>query len=242
MASPVPLLNDKHANLKLVESGDYTRYKDQHLIPIVFQDFFTLSAEFPLVFVTNKSGDFIPVALMGLREKQNLYCQTDQWKARVVPLSFGTAPFAIAPADKEGDQFAVLIDEESPQLSDSEGEALFNENGDRSEYLEQRIESIVNVAQQSTQTAAICKMLAEKNLLATQQLQLRHREDGTIYNIDGIYTVSEEALNESSDEEFLDLRAKRMLPLIYCHLASLQQLRRISEMQYEADKASGTSS
>ena len=50
MASPVALQNDKHRNLKITESGDYARYKDQHLIPIISQDFFTLCAEFPVVF------------------------------------------------------------------------------------------------------------------------------------------------------------------------------------------------
>ena len=75
MASPVALQNDKHRNLKITESGDYARYKDQHLIPIIGPDFFTLGAEFPVVFVKDGSGEqFVPVAIMGLREGQNLYC------------------------------------------------------------------------------------------------------------------------------------------------------------------------
>jgi|TARA_B110000483_G_C18169656_1_gene532772 hypothetical protein len=240
MSSPVLMQNDKHANLKATHSGDYTRYKERHLIPIVAQDFFNLASEFPLVFVKNgDSGDFIPVAVMSLREGQNLYCATDQWQALVVPLSFSNAPFSIARTDAEGDQFAVLIDEDSPMLSETEGEPLFKEGGEKTDYLEQRIDSIVHVSQQVQQTQAICKLLVEKNLLTTSQIQLQHRPDGRTYNIDGIYTVNETVLNELTDAEFLELRDKGLIAMICAHLSSLQQLRRISQMQYEADKAAG---
>ncbi|MFT4887927.1 MAG: hypothetical protein ACJAY7_001171 [Pseudohongiellaceae bacterium] len=240
MSSPVPLQNDKHANLKTTQSGDYTRHKERHLIPIIAQDFFTLAAEFPVVFVkNNEAGEFIPVAVMSLREGQNLYCATEEWQAQVVPLSFNNAPFSIARTDPEGEQFVVLIDEESPMLGETDGEPLFKEGGEKTEYLEKRIESLLHVAQQVQQTQAICKLFEEKNLFTTNQVQLQHRPDGKTYNIDGIYTINETALNELSDEDVLELRSKGLLSMIYAHLTSLQQLRRLSKMQYEADKAAG---
>lgn len=238
MSSPVPLKKDKHAKLKVVESGDYRRFKKNHLVPIVIQDFFTLAAEFPLVFVKiGKSEDFIPVAMMGLREGFNLYCQTEEWQARVIPVSFGNAPFTIAHADPQGEQLIVLVDEESPLLSETTGEALFNEKGERTAYFEARIESLVKVAEQTRNTQEMCKRLTEKNLLSTQTVQLQHSPDATRYNIDGIYVINEIALNELSDEDYLHLRTMGLLPLIYAHLTSLQQLRRVSERQYVADKA-----
>lgn len=238
MSSPVPLQNDKHGKLKVVESGDYRRYKANHLTPIVIQDFFTLAVEFPLVFVKiNNSEDFIPVAMMGLQQGHNLYCQTEQWQAPVIPVAFGNAPFAIARVDETSDQLIVLVDEESPLLSETTGEPLFDENGKRSAYFEARIESLVKVAEQTRNTQEFCKRLTERNLLTTQQVQLQHRPDARRYNIDGIYTVDETALNELSDEGYLELRKMGLLPVIYAHLASLQQLRRLSELQFVADKA-----
>ncbi len=240
MSRPIPLQNDKHAKLKVVESGDYTRYKGQHLYPIITQDFFTLASEFPLVFVKNSdTGDFVPVAVMGLREGHNLYCQTEEYLGLVVPVSFTNAPFSIAKMDPEGEQFAVMIDEESPLLSEETGQTLFKEDGERTEYFDKRVDSIVNVAQQTLNTQAICKDLAAKELFMTQQLQLRHRPDAPSYNIDGIYTVNEEALNALSDEDYLDLRKRGLLGMIYAHLTSLQQFRRVSKLQYESDKAAG---
>lgn len=238
MSTPVPLRKDKHAKLKVVESGDYRRYKDKHLVPIVIQDFFTLAAEFPLVFVKiGKTDEFIPVAMMGLREGQNLYCQTEVWKGQVIPVSFGNAPFTIARVDDASDQLIVLLDEESPLISETTGETLFDEKGERSTYLGARIEALMKVAEQTRNTQEMCKRLTEKKLLSTQKVQLQHRPDATRYNIDGIYVVDEIALNELSDESYLDLRKMGLLPLIYAHLTSLQQLRRVSELQYVADKA-----
>ena len=207
MSSPVALQNDKHANLKVIETGDYSRHKAQHLIPIITQDFFVLAAEFPLVFVKDSAEDrFVPVAIMGLREGANLYCQTDEWQAQVVPIRFNNPPFSMVKMDEEGDQLALLVDEESPCLSETEGRPLFKEDGERTEYLEKRIESLVQNARQTEQTEAICKLFADKDLLATQQLQLQHRPDSPTYNIDGVYTIDEKKLNELSDEDFLEFR------------------------------------
>ena len=108
MSKFVPLAKDQHANLRVIQSGDYTRFKQQNLIPIVVRDFFTLSAEFPLVFVTNQgTEEFMPVAIMGLQEGQNLYCQTEPFPAQVIPVGFGNAPFAITATDENREQFAV---------------------------------------------------------------------------------------------------------------------------------------
>lgn len=240
MSSPVPLQNDRHAKLKVVQSSDFRRYKNNHLVPVVIQDFFTLPVEFPLVFVKiNKTEDFIPVAMMGLRDGSNLYCQTEEWQASVAPMSFNNAPFGIARLDETSDQLVVLVDEESPLLGETEGEPLFDETGKRTEYFERRIEDLVKVADQTRNTKELVKRLTEKNLLHTQQIQLQHRPDGTRFNIDGVYVVDEVALNKLSDEDYLHLRRMGLLPVIYGHLASLQQLRRLSERQYLADKAAG---
>tara|TARA_B110000858_G_scaffold98198_1_gene112927 strand:+ start:5537 stop:6268 length:732 start_codon:yes stop_codon:yes gene_type:complete len=241
MVSPVVLKNDIHAKLKVIESGDYSRHKEEHLVSITAQDFFVLSSEFPLVFVKDNSQDkFIPVAIMGLKEGQNLYCQTEEWKAQVVPASFNHYPFRMIKVKEKDDQLVLVIDEDSPQLSETEGTPLFKEDGEKTEYLEKKIESLLKNAQLTAQTEEICKIFADKGLLTTQQLQLQYRQDTQRYNIDGVYVIDEEKLTALSDEDFIDLRHRALIPLIYAHLCSLQQLRKITEMQYRADMAAVT--
>mgnify|MGYP001050310562 CR=1 FL=1 len=237
MSSPVPLQSDRHANLKIATSDDYSRYKDQNLVPIVVPDFFTLAAEYPLVFVHNAvSGELAPVAMMGLKEGQNLYCQSKEWPSQLVPLSFNNGPFSIARTDTGDEQFVVLIDEESSLLSEAEGEALFAESGEKSDYLEKKIDAVIQVAQKSINTQGVCKYLSNKGLFSTQQVQLQFRPNTEKYNINGVYTINEEALNALSDADYLELRKKGLLALIYAHLVSLQQLHRILKMQYEVDR------
>ena len=237
MSKFVPLAKDQHANLRVIQSGDYTRFKQQNLIPIVVRDFFTLSAEFPLVFVTNQSTEeFMPVAIMGLQEGQNLYCQVEPFPAQVIPVGFGNAPFAITATDENREQFAVLVDEESHLLSESEGERVFTDDGDKTEYMEARIEGLVQAAQQSQQTQESRSILLKK--VYSRPSRSNYGIGQTrLYNIDGIYVVDEQKFNELSDEDFLDMRSRGLVALVYAHLTSLQQLRRISERQYVADKA-----
>ncbi len=237
MTTHVPLAKDKHAKLRVIESGDYTRYQGQNLIPIVARDFFALASEFPLVFVTNQdTEEFMPVAIMGLRDGQNLYCMQNPFPSHVVPLGFGNAPFAVAAADENREQFVVMVDEDSALLSESEGEPLFGEDGEKTEYMEARVEGLIQAAQQREQTMQVVKLLQDKGLLTTQQVQLQYRPDGQRYNIEGIYTIDEVKFNELPDEEFLELRKLGIVALVYAHLTSLQQLHRISRRQYEADK------
>jgi len=234
----VPLNQEKHANVRLIESNDFSRFKNQHLIPVIAQDVFALAAEFPIVFVKNSESDeFVMVALMGLKDNQNLFCQDTEWKSHVAPSSFTSAPLSVALIEKGSDQVVVCIDEDSPLVSQTQGESLFSEDGEKTEYLQKRIESVMRIAEQTVQTQNLCKLFATKNLLSSHQLTIKHREDAPQYLIEGIYTVDDKLLDKMPIEEFADLRKNSLLPLIYAHLTSLNQFRRLSLLQYQADMA-----
>ena len=49
MTNITPLNNVQHASLKIIDNKDFTRFKKQHLIPIVAHEFIHLASEFPLV-------------------------------------------------------------------------------------------------------------------------------------------------------------------------------------------------
>ena len=242
MANPVPLNKDKHSAYKVVESSDYSRYKNQHLIPIVAQDFYTLPSEFPLVFVKNsESGEFVAVAMMGFNNGHNIYCQTEEWATPVRPIGFTNPPFSVARVSKDGNQIAILIDESSPLISDSEGEPLFNADGEFTDYLNRRFDSVAKIAEQTVQTQAFCKHLASKKLFVTKQLTIQHHQNSPKYVIDGIYTIDEYLLKQMPLEEFDEMRQNGLLGLVYAHLTSLSQLNRLSQKQYQADSLQSAS-
>jgi len=235
MAKVVPLNKDQHSNVKLQDSRDFSRYKGSHLIPVIPQDVPRLSSEFPIVFVKDsETGQFVAVALMGLREGENLYCQDQNWAAHVVPSSFTIAPLTVARAQEKEDALVVCIDEDSELISEKEGQAIFDENGEQTDYLKKRVESVVFVTEQMQNMRSICDYFAKKKLLINKQLTVQGGKDKQQVKIDGVYTIDEEALNNLPDDEFNEIRSKGLLPLVYAHLLSLGQITRLSAKQFKA--------
>jgi len=230
----IPLNNKQHANLKIQKSNDVTRFKAQHLIPITARDFIPLSTEFPIVFVKNEeTGQFTSVAMMGIRSGVNLYCQENTWSCPVTPIGFNNAPLSLIKRSEQSDEIIVCIDEKSPFVSSETGEALFDEQGEQTEFLKQRSQALLNVAEFTVQTQEIINIFAQKKLLSSKQLNVKLVSEQESILLSGIYLIDEKAINALSTEEFEDFRTKGLLPLIYAHLASLHQITRLTIKQNE---------
>ena len=229
-----PLNNKQHANLKIQQSNDVSRFKKQHLIPITVQDFIPLSTEFPIVFVKNEeTGQFTSVAMMGIRSGINLYCQDVKWSCAVAPIGFHNAPLSLVKTSENSDEVIVCFDEKSSLISTDTGNALFDEQGQQSEFLNRKTQALLSVAEFTEQTQAIINILAQKKLLTSKQLNVKLTSEQEPVLISGIYLIDEKVLNTLSTEEFEDFRTKGLLPLIYAHLASLHQITRLTMKQNE---------
>jgi len=237
MTSIKPLHHQQHATLKVQNKNDFTRFKEQHLIPVVAQDFIPLASEFPIVFVKNtETGQFTAVAMMGIKPNINLYCQTPNWPAEVVPTSFFNYPFSLAKQNEEDDDCYVCIDTESALVNEEQGEALFDDKGEQTDYLKYRTEHLLNIAQRHEQTAGIVQYFASKKLLTLKTLNLNLGGEQKL-TLDGLYVIDEKKLDALSSEEFNELRSKGLLPLIYAHLSSMHQIARLAKKQANLDKS-----
>ena len=229
-----PLNNKQHANLKIQHANDVSRFKNQHLIPITVQDFIPLSTEFPIVFVKNEdTGQFTSVAVMGIRSGNNLYCQDVEWTCAVAPVGFHNAPLSLVKTSDNSDEVTVCFDEKSSFISTDSGEALFDEQGLQTEFLNKRIQALLSVAEFTEQTQAIIHILAQKKLLTSKQLNVKLAREAEPMLLSGIYLIDEKVLNSLPIQEFEELRSQGLLPLIYAHLASLHQITRLTIKQNE---------
>ncbi|MCK8043604.1 SapC family protein [Shewanella sp. 1CM18E] len=238
MANIVPLNFEHHLQMRINDSKDFSRFSDQHLIPVVFHEFHHLASEFPLVFVKNtETGQFIPVAMMGIKPDLNLYCQTPNWPASVYPKGFNNAPLSLVKTDNDGANVLVCVDTDSPLISsvENQGNRLFNDNKEQSDFLKKRTEALLDIAALNEQTTNVCQLLASKSLFTAKQLTVKLLNSKQPININGVYVIDEQALNQLSDEDFLSLKANGLLPLIYAHLVSLQQISRLIELQNKYD-------
>ncbi|RHW77538.1 SapC family protein [Colwellia sp. RSH04] len=229
MSNIVPLHNEVHKNLSVSTPTDFSRFKDQHLIPVVVQEFSAMASEFPIVFVKNgDTNQFLPVAMMGLSEGVNLYCQQKEFESAVLPMNFQNAPFSLAKQNKDSEDVAICIDTESALITEK-GHALFDENGEQTDFLKQRSQFLIDMISFSQQTMAITQLFNEKGLLTTQQLTVKIADKPLTIN--GLYMIDEKKLNELTTEDFNELRTKGLLPLIYAQLTSLHQINRLAHKQ-----------
>ena len=230
MSKVSPLNNEKHSDIKIAASSDYRRFKEQNLIPVIAHDFSLLATEFPIVFVKNsETGQFIAVAMMGIKSGLNLYCQTEHWGSPVTPIGFTNAPFSLVKKNADSDEVVVCIDEESNLVNKTSGESLFNAQGEQSDYLNNKAKKLIQIAQNTIQTQGITQLFSEKKLLTARQLTVNLLDEKEPFVISGIYTIDETILNAMPIEEFEQLRSQGLLPLIYAHLTSLHQMTRLTK-------------
>ena len=134
MANLVALDSGIHRNLR-VSRRTSREAAEVNVVSVIPREFQRLLAHYPIFFVkSTASGRFEPAALLGFREKENLYFTAGQWDAAYIPLQIQRQPFALIPrrsGTPGGRQSSldVAVDMSSPQLEASDGERLFLDDG-----------------------------------------------------------------------------------------------------------------
>ena len=231
MTSPIQLINvEKHSQVKIKSTTNYIHAKEQQVVPLIVHEFAMASAAMPVVFVKNSvNGEFQAVALLGLKPAENVFYSEDKWLGAYLPALITHHPFALVPSQNDENQLQVALKEDSYLVSHEEGEAIFDDKGNETDYMTKRKNALGQYFENTRVTDAFIKYLVEKNLLSQQQLSLKINNENM--TIDGIYLVDEKALNELSNDDFLVLRQRGYLAPIYNHMNSLHQLRTIAQLK-----------
>lgn len=224
----VPLNHEQHCELKIKETRTFDHVKNEQLVPVVMHEFGRVAADFPVVFVKDgETSKFLPVALMGLQPEENVFCSGSEWAHGYVPMAMRRYPLALQLESKDSNQVMVCIDENSSLLSKTEGNALFNDKGEQTDYLKSRVENVLRFVEQAQVTGKAIELLVEKDLLESRQLNVQ-LENGKSFTLNGVYVINEKKFSELSDEAFAELRKRGLLPVVYAHLLSLQQVHKIA--------------
>ncbi len=228
----VPLNKDRHAKTRIKEITDFGFVSQLHIAYVTLHEFARAAAIFPIVFLEDKAKDeFRPVVLMGLNPGENLFVSADgKWNASYVPAIIRRYPFALAPKP-DTTEYLVCLDEDSQLLSQTEGNALFDDKGEPTQVIENVKRYLTELQQMDTITNQFCKFLAANNMFTP--LNIKVRDDAEMKNISGCYVINEQRLNSLSDERFLEIRTKQYLPAVYAHLVSLAQTERLVKFKDE---------
>lgn len=228
-----PLYREKHAHLKVDSSKVLQSIAAQHLLPVLVGEIIRVAGDLPVLFVKHSAtGQFELVALTSLEAGKNLLLKDGQWQGMYLPRTVRNHPLALMEDANNSEQLLIALIESSPALNAVQGNALFNSDGSDSDYLKQKSEALTQVFHGMQLTKAFCQQLAELNLLQPQTLKVMLA--GQPQEIQGLYCIDEQRLNQLSDSEFNALKDSHALPAIYAHLMSLQQLQRLSLLHASA--------
>ncbi len=236
-------LSDKHAKWS-VDVENYGFVERLNSVPLLASEIVFAATEFPIVFSTTAAeNDFIPLAVMGLKDSQNLLLNdAKKINTRYIPAFIRRYPFVLG-GSKESDVMALCIDEDSKfcMHDGSKGVRLFEDNGEHSVYLKEVLEFVRDYQYRAEMTKVFCKCLTELDLLEPMQANISFKNnEAANLNVTGFFVVNREKLKALSDANLLDLFKKDGLELIYAHLQSLSNFNRLIDLmakQLEVAKA-----
>ena len=191
------LSQSEHAKLRVItERG--AAYGDNLMYAMTFPlEFRNIESSYPIFFAKDgESGQFYPLALFGFQRDENLYLNGSHWDATYMPMMVERNPFLIgfqqSPDVENGEKRPVVsINVESPRVSETEGEALFTDSGEPSEYLQKSMENLQTIHRGHEQNKAFIAALLENDLLEGFNLDITLK-DGSNNRLEGFYTINEE--------------------------------------------------
>ena len=126
-------------------------------------EFCEAAKEYPIVF-TQAGDKVVPVALLGLRNEENLFVDDKgDWDGRYIPSFVRRYPFVLAETGKTG-QRAACIDEGFEGFNDDEGEPLFA-GEETTPILQQAIDFLEESQKQYLRTETFVQRLRDNDLV-----------------------------------------------------------------------------
>lgn len=226
---PVPLNREAHKAVRVkVSAGDFSFAATTNSVPLAAAEFYDAQRDYPIVFVGAADEQPSPVALLGLRQNENLFVgKNKQWDSDYVPVFARCYPFVLARGN-EGTDYLVCVDEESPALVKSGGEALFDSDGKETEFLQRNVDLLSEFQSHMRRTREFAQRLKEAELLKDITLQIVP-EGGEPLSLQGVQVVDEQKLMALEASKVEALFRSGELGWVYAHLASLRNVQRLSK-------------
>ncbi len=222
----IELLNNiQHHDLRVVTRRG-ARWGDAVMAcPVLADEFRSLQAHYPVVFQPDGAGSFVPVALLGLVEGENLFLDGEHWDADYIPLSMRRQPFSIGVA---GEELRMMVDMASPRVArgGADGEALFLPHGGTSAYLDDCNSVLRTLHEGFEALPGFVGALQAHGLLEPFELAVE-RPDGTQGRLLGYHLVHEERLAALDAATIGLLHEADYLQPLYMAIASLSNLPRL---------------
>ncbi|MFT3821990.1 MAG: SapC family protein [Rubrivivax sp.] len=233
----VPLDSTAHRQLKVpVPVADWSVAARLNSIFLAAVEFADACRDFPIVFVRagqdpDGKPQIAPVAVFGLSAEENLFIEPDgQWRATYMPAVLRLYPFAIGRIDEQN--FALCVDAAWSALSQGSGEALFDAQGEATEFTRQVVAQAEKTEEEVQRTRLVGERLLQLELLREMRFDV-DLPGGQKLAVEGFFTVDEEKLKALPDATLVELARNGVLGLIQAHLISMANMRRLAEWRVQ---------
>ena len=205
--------------------GDAVMYAMTY--PVEFRD---IQHSYPILFTKNpETGGFLAAAVLGFEAKQNLFLRGDRWDAPYVPAPIQRQAFLIGTrGDEKNEAPVVSLDLDHPRVSSDEGETLFDEDGETTDFLEQKIALLDKLHRGLQHGAGFTDTLLKYELLEQITLDIVF-DDGEKKSVQGFYCIAEERLYALKGDVLASLNQAGYLQPVFMAVASMSRMRDIIE-------------
>lgn len=242
MADIQALNSKQHRNLRVVAKRGADYGEAVHIVPVVADELRELVLEYPVILVKDEdTGRFGMCAMLGFEQGENLYLDGENWDAFHIPLQVRRQPFSLTfTAEKDGApdpaSLVIAVDMESKRVGEDEGEALFNEDGSQSEFLQKTNDLLARLGPAEGATEVFINTLADHELLEPARLDVQLGE-GEKRSFEGLYSISDERLQQLEGDTLAELYKRGFLQAAWLMLASTGNMRKL--LMRKANKEGG---
>lgn len=211
--------------LKVVPIEGFSYASEVGSCIITGAEFFTAAKSQPVVFAKNEQGEYLALAVMGLKNETNLFVKADgTWRDNeYIPAFIRRYPFIYV--QHESDELSLAIDHNNKAVNKRKGEAIFDSEGEPTEYTKKVLNFLDQYQQSSHQTQAMIKILDEKGLLEDATAKIV--KNGSEVELTGFKRVNEENLSALDDTDVLELIKSGAYKWIVAHLMSLSNFQKL---------------
>jgi len=226
----VPFL--KTHKVRLLAPGQVPEFAQRgHAIPISYTEYQPVAHDYPIIFTSTDSKEFVAVAVLGLVADENLFFAGGAWAPGVyIPAYARRFPFCMSTVTvNRAPQRDRLICVEKSHVDES-GEALFDAAGRASEKWTALERLLAEYEADLDRGREMCSILADYGVFEPFTMQAKlDNQSAPPMQMSGMYRVAEKSLENLNAAQLKNLMRKGILARVYLHLASLVNFGRLLE-------------
>jgi hypothetical protein len=223
----IPVSKEQHTDLSIDTTLDYSFASGVNSVPLTATEFPFAARDYVIVFANAETP--MPVVILGVQQDTNVFVSGEgQWQGRYIPAFVRRYPFVFS-SSEDASTFTLCVDKEFKGLNeDGRGERLFDEAGEKTEYLDKMLNFLQEYQLQFQRTQAFCQKLKEFELLESMQAHFS-LPSGSQQSLTGFQVISRDRLKALDADQLAELAKTDALELAYLHLQSMNNFSLMAE-------------